>query len=202
MLRDPIAGPLPREIALTSRQPNQDAPTAALRDAQDRFIAIWGQMGSSWGIPRTMAEVHALLYIAGRPLNTDEVMQRLNISRGNASMTLRALVDWGVITRIHHRGDRKEYFQAEQDVWKLFRTVIRERKKREFDPLLEALYQCRDLTQTRGGRRIGPDAVEPHNQRLDNLIGFIRTVDAISQRFISPSGKGLELAAKLLARAS
>jgi DNA-binding transcriptional regulator GbsR (MarR family) len=175
-----------------------------LREVRQRFVAIWGQMASSWGIPRTMAEVHALLYITGRPLNTDEVIEGLGISRGNASMTLRALVDWGVVSREHVRGDRKEYFVAEQDVWKLFRTVLRERKKREIDPLLDALQSCRDMTADalEDGRLEAAAAVDAHGRRLDQLIEFIHLVDAISQRFISPSGQGLQKAAKLLARAS
>src|SRR5690242_11423138 len=94
--------------------------------AQDEFVAAWGKMGAAWGISRTMAEVHALLYITGRPMNTDEVMERLQISRGNASMSVRALVDWGVVERTHKRGDRKEYFLAEQDVWTMFRAILRE----------------------------------------------------------------------------
>src|SRR5215471_8289396 len=81
-----------------------------LRNAQDTFIRRWGEMGQTWGINRTMAEIHALLYITAQPLCTDDVMERLNISRGNASMSLRALCDWGVIRRLHKRGERREYF--------------------------------------------------------------------------------------------
>ena len=172
-----------------------------LAEARDHFIAVWGQMGSSWGIRRTMAEVHALLYITGRPLNTDDVMDDLGISRGNASTALRSLVDWGIVYREHRRGDRKEYFTAEQDVWKLFRTIIRERKKREIDPLLEALHACRELT-TPAPVDSDPAAVQSHNERLDRLVEFVHLIDSISQRFISPAGQGLEVAAKLLARAS
>lgn len=101
-------------------------------------------MGSSWGIPRTMAEVHALLYIVGEPLNTDQIMARLSISRGSASMSLKSLHDWGLIARAHRRGDRKEYFRAEQDVWQVFRIITRERKRREIDPVLMALHECRE----------------------------------------------------------
>ncbi|MCI0362808.1 MAG: hypothetical protein L0219_02935 [Phycisphaerales bacterium] len=184
-----------------------------LREARDRFIALWGQMASNWGIPRTMAEVHAVLFIAGEPMNTDDVMEGLGISRGNASMTLRALQEWGIVSRVHLRGDRKEYFQAEQDIWKLFRTILRERKKREIDPLLEALRACRNLTSTgsggsggaggAGSRRIGPGraSVEAHNARIDSMLAFVEMIDSISQRLIA-SGKGLQLAAKLLAKAS
>jgi DNA-binding transcriptional regulator GbsR (MarR family) len=175
-----------------------------LREARDRFITLWGQMGTYWGIPRTMAQVHALLFITGRPMCTDDVIEGLTISRGNASMTLRALVDWGIVSRVHRRGDRKEYFQAEQDVWKMFRTILEQRKKREIDPLLEALEACRQSTGSRRGRKLDPGAAEAeaHNERIDELIGFMRIVDSISQRFSSPGGKGLELAAKLLDRAS
>lgn len=180
----------------------------ALREARERFIALWGQMASSWGIPRSMAEVHALLYIAGTPMNTDEVMHDLGISRGSASMTLRALVEWGIVSRTHLRGDRKEYFKAEQDVWKLFRTILRERKKREIDPLLNALHECRDLTAKRRAasprRKVDPAAaaIEAHNARLDSMLQFVRMIDALSEQVInSPDGR-LKLAAKLLGAAS
>ena len=173
-----------------------------LDEAQERFVALWGRMGSNWGIPRTMAQVHALLFIVGDPLNTDEVMSRLDISRGNASMTLRRLVEWELVTRVHRKGDRKEYFQAQQDVWELFRTIIAQRKKREIDPLLEAIEGCRPASSTT--RKVDADAamVQAHNARLDELVSFIRIVDSISERFLGPRGKGLELAAKLLDRAS
>jgi DNA-binding transcriptional regulator GbsR (MarR family) len=191
----------PRESSSSSSATQQ-----TLREARERFIALWGQMASNWGIPRTMAEVHGLLFINNKPMNTDEVMQTLGISRGNASMTLRALQEWGIISRAHIRGDRKEYFQAEQDVWKLFRTILRERKKREIDPLLEALRACRDLTSEQSStssRKIGPEAatVQAHNERLDSMLDFIEMIDNISQRLIA-SGKGLELAAKILSKAS
>ena len=176
----------------------------ALREAQDRFIAVWGQMGSAWGISRTMAEVHALLFISGQPLCTDEVMERLQISRGNASMSLRALQDWGIVVRAHKRGDRKEYYTAEQEVWALFRAIVRERIKREVDPLLASLYEIRDLTAG-----IAPDAgpatemkalTSAHNKRLDEMLDFFRTVESLSQRFVSPAGRGLQIAASLLRR--
>jgi DNA-binding transcriptional regulator GbsR (MarR family) len=189
-----------REQKASRTTPSPDA----LREARERFVALWGQMGSNWGIPRTMAQVHALLFITSEPMNTDEVMDGLGISRGNASMTLRALVDWGIVHRVHRRGDRKEYYVAERDVWKMFRTILAERKKREIDPLLEALEACRERTDTQGERKLDPDAatVQAHNERLDELIVFMHMVDSISSRFISPTGEGLHVAAKLLDRAS
>ncbi len=187
-------------------QPSESSTQQTLRESRERFIALWGQMASNWGIPRTMAEVHGLLFIINQPMNTDDVMETLGISRGNASMTLRSLQEWGIISRVHIRGDRKEYFQAEQDVWKLFRTILRERKKREIDPMLEALRDCRNLTSTQspaGSRKIGPEAVsvQSHNERLDSMLAFIEMIDNISQRLVA-SGKGLQLAVKILSKAS
>lgn len=195
----PASGSVPSTVSAS-------APIdARIKAARERFVALWGQMASSWGIPRSMAEVHALLLVAGAPMNTDDLMEALHISRGSASMTLRALQEWGVVSRVHIRGDRKEYFQAEQDIWKLFRTILRERKKREIDPLLEALRECRELTsRTPAGasRKIGAvRAIDEHNRRLDSMLEFITMIDALSERLIA-SGKGLQLAAKILAKAS
>ena len=187
-----------------------------LRSAQDRFVQAWGQMGPSWGISRTMAEVHALLYIGGQPLNTDDVMERLRISRGNASMSLRALVDWGIVSRIHRRGDRKEYFEAEQDAWALARAIIRERLRREILPMLATLYEIRDSTADAASPKraagvaasIGPDGnqiptadeLAAHNQRLDRLVRLVQTIDRLAERFVGSEGKGLRAAASILAR--
>lgn len=185
---------------MPAADPASIATLQTLAAAQDRFIATWGQMGSAWGISRTMAEVHALLYIAGAPLNTDDVMDRLQISRGNASMSLRALVEWGLVARIHKRGDRKEYFQAEADVWTMFRTIVRERMKREMEPVLASLYEIRDMTgEARLDTTVAP-AIEAHNERLDAMVDTIETIDKLSQRFVSPSGVGLKLAASALSK--
>ncbi len=177
---------------------------AALVEAQDRFVSAWGQMAGAWGISRTMAEVHALLYITGQPLCTDDVMERLAISRGNASMSLRGLLDWGIIERAHKRGDRKEYFEAQQDVWAMFRAIVRERIKREIDPLIASLYEISDLTTearaARGGDGDERARLEEHHKRLDTLLEFFSTVEHFSRQFVSPAGRGLQLAASLLAK--
>jgi HTH-type transcriptional regulator, glycine betaine synthesis regulator len=183
----------------------------AVRAAEDRFIATWGQMGAAWGISRTMAEVHALLYITAQPMNTDDIMERLQISRGNASMSLRSLLDWGIVLRTHKRGDRKEYFQADTDVWSMFRAIVRERMKREVDPLLASLHEIRDLTapgtdkaaEKRALAALPADeraALQEHHARLDAMIGFFQTVDGMSRQFVSPAGRGLQAAATVLAR--
>lgn len=183
-----------------------------LTGAQERFIQTWGQMGPSWGISRTMAEVHALLYISGQPMNTDEVMERLSISRGNASMSLRALVEWSLVTRVHKRGDRKEYFEADRDAWSMARTIIRERLRREILPLLTTLYDIREETGERSADAAGTsgpaspahtETVAEHNRRLDALVELIQTIDKLGERFVGSEGKGgggLRLAATVLSK--
>lgn len=181
--------------------------TANMRDAQDRFVAVWGRMAGAWGISRTMAEVHALLYVTAEELCTDDIMERLDISRGNASMSLRGLMDWGIVSRAHRRGDRKEYFRAEQDVWSLFRAIVRERLAREVDPLLASLYEIRDLTPADARRaKTSPTtdeerrAVAAHNKRIDEMLDFFKQVERFGQLFVSPAGRGLQQAASLLSR--
>ncbi len=173
--------------------------SAPIREAEDRFVSMWGQMAGAWGISRTMAEVHALLYITAQSLCTDDIMSRLDISRGNASMSLRALLEWGIVERAHRRGDRKEYFQSESDVWAMFRAIVRERIKREVDPLLASLHEIRDSTRP---HRLLPPANEAEsaaiNQRLDAMVEFFQTVEKLGHRFVSPPGRGLRLAASLL----
>src|SRR5436309_14800872 len=146
-------------------------PTAAqqqLRTVQDLFIRRWGEMGQTWGINRTMAEIHALLYIVGQPCCTDDVMERLNISRGNASMSLRALCDWGIIRRQHRRGERREYFESLTDVWEMFSIIAAERKRREMDPVLETIRQCRQmLPESALGKSAAKQwPLQPTHQRL------------------------------------
>jgi len=184
------------EGAVRLRDPERDA----ILLAQDRFIEAFGRMAGAWGISRTMAEVQALLYITGGPMCTDDVMERLQISRGNASMSLRALMDWGVVVRTHKRGDRKEYFQAESDVWAMFRAIVRERTTREVDPLLADMHEIRDLTgvERAGARRTRSPEITEHNKRLDAMLDFFQTLERVAHRFVSPAGTGLRLAASLL----
>ena len=180
--------------AVSTIEPAADA-ASSLRAAQDHFVALWSRMGGNWGIPRAVAETHALLFIVGEPLNTDDVMDRLRISRGGASTALRSLEDWGLLCRVHIPGDRKEYFQAEQDVWKVFRVILRERKKREVDPVLESLRACRALTNEKEA-----DAVDhaDHNRRVDGMLQFMEMIDAVAQHLDQPDGLDLEQAAGLL----
>ncbi|HRH51094.1 MAG TPA: transcriptional regulator [Panacibacter sp.] len=116
-----------------------------LNEAKQQFTQSWGILGSQWGINRTMAQVHALLLIASAPLSTDNIMEELSISRGNANMNVRELMNWGLVDKVIVQGDRKEYFSAEKDIWKVATKIMYQRKKRELDPMLKVLNQLSDI---------------------------------------------------------
>ena len=174
-----------------------------LFEVQDTFIRRWGEMGATWGINRTMAEIHALLYITGQPLCTDDVMERLNISRGNASMSLRALCDWGIIRRLHRRGERREYFESLTDVWEMFSMIAAERKRREMDPVLETIKQCRQLLDEKQlGKAAAKQAdVEVTRQRLAGMEEFVEVTNKIFAQFISNAKSGLTRVVRVLLKA-
>nr|WP_315032567.1 helix-turn-helix domain-containing protein [uncultured Chryseobacterium sp.] len=116
-----------------------------LSEAKEKYIQTWGTFATNWGINRTMAQVHALLLASDKPLSTDEVMEQLEISRGNANMNLRALIDWGIVKKEFVKGDRKEYFVAEKDVWYLFKQITKERRKREIEPVISFLEELKNI---------------------------------------------------------
>ena len=116
-----------------------------LTDAKQQFISSWGAFGTHWGINRTMAQIHALLLISPDPLTQDDIMEELNISRGNTNMNIRELINWGLVDRVILPGERKEFFTAEKDIWKVVKQIVKERKKRELDPMLKLLDQLEDV---------------------------------------------------------
>lgn len=132
---------------------------------------------------------------------TDEVMERLQISRGNVSTTLRQLAEWGIVTRTRQRGDRKDYYEAEQDVWTLLSLIVRARKRRELEPLLAALADAKALTPTvdSAATREEKKATKDHLKRLDSMDDALKRLDRLSDRFIGRGGKGLDVAVRLLA---
>ena len=181
-------------------------PTAAeqqLRVAQDLFIRRWGEMGQTWGINRTMAEIHALLYICAVPLCTDDVMERLNISRGNASMSLRALCDWGIIRRMHKRGERREYFESLTDVWEMFSIIAAERKRREMDPVLETIKQCQQMLGEGALGKAGAqqEGIAATRQRLEGMEEFMEVTNRIFAQFVTGAKSGLNRVARVLLKA-
>ncbi len=144
-----------------------------LQEARDRFVEAWGTFGSAWGIPRSMAQVHAVLIVSPAPLSTEDVMERLNISRGNGNMNLRALIDWGLVRKVLRPGERKEYFEAEKDVWKMATLIARERKKRELEPLIRLLDELSHVegqtTEVKAFRKMTTD-LHDVTGRLDTLL--------------------------------
>lgn len=116
-----------------------------ITEAKQQFISSWGAFGTHWGINRTMAQIHALLLVNPDPLTQDDIMEELNISRGNTNMNIRELIDWGLVERVLLPGERKEYFSAEKDIWKVVRQIVKERKKRELEPMLRLLDQLEDV---------------------------------------------------------
>jgi DNA-binding transcriptional regulator GbsR (MarR family) len=150
--------------------PTQDA--AVLRQARDEFVTQWGAIGSCWGVNRTMAQIHALLLTAPGPLTTDQVMEELRISRGNANGNLRDLAGWGLIRGVIRKGDRKEYFEAEKDVWKIMCIVARERKRREIEPARAVLQACAGKTK---GLKL-PEA-KAFNRQIEDLSELLALFD-------------------------
>jgi DNA-binding transcriptional regulator GbsR (MarR family) len=116
-----------------------------LTEAKQQFISSWGAFGTHWGINRTMAQIHAFLLISAEPLTQDDIMEELNISRGNTNMNIRELINWGLVERVIVPGERKEFFIAEKDIWKVVRQIVKERKKRELDPMLKLLDQLEEV---------------------------------------------------------
>ena len=112
-------------------------------EARNQMIQTWGQLSSQWGINRTMGQIHALLMISPEALTSDQIIAELGISRGNVSMNLRSLMEWGVVHKVYVPGDRKEYYTSEKDAWKMALQIARERKRRELDPMIQSLQHIR-----------------------------------------------------------
>jgi DNA-binding transcriptional regulator GbsR (MarR family) len=173
-------------------------PIEAVAAARDEFISQWGAIGGAWGINRTMAQVHALLITSENALTTDEVMAALKISRGNAHQNLRELTGWGLVRNVIRKGERKEYYEAEKDVWRMCCIVVRERKRREIEPALRALRGCEEQTcSLRGAQAVA------FNRQIKSLLELLSQMDAIMDRVSqSKQSKMMPLLLKLLGKRS
>lgn len=154
------------------KAPSADQKT--LREARDEFVSQWGSIGTAWGINRTMAQIHALLMTAPDHSSTDEVMEELHISRGNAHSNLRELVSWGLVRSVFKKGERKEYFEAEKTVWKIFCIILRERRRRELRPAMTVLAQCAERTQALKGTE-----ATAFNEQIKALSDFLALTDNV-----------------------
>src|SRR6516225_6148243 len=122
-----------------------------LTPVQQKFILHWGEMGTRWGINRTVAQTHALLFISPKPLNADDIVETLGVARSNVSTSLKELQGWGIVKMVHILGDKRDHFESMKDVWELFRVVLNERKRREIDPTLVVLRECIAEAEKEGG---------------------------------------------------
>src|SRR5437868_13165424 len=169
-----------------------------LEEVEDRFVDLWDTMSSLWGVNPTMARIHGLLFITGAALSMDDIMARLAISRGNVSMNLSKLVEWGLVHRVYRRGDRRDYYESLSDVWEMFTLVATQRKRREVDPILNTLRQCKERLAPEA---LGSDADQPQAQdrrrRVNDLLAILSLIDSLAQRFFE-SQRGLRAAVDLL----
>jgi DNA-binding transcriptional regulator GbsR (MarR family) len=151
------------------------------QEAFDQFIEFWGSMGVLWGINRSMARIHAFILLSNDPVDLDAVAQQLNISRGNASMCLKELRNWGVIHRVHISGDRRDFYVPEADAWKMFFRIALERKKREFDPTLHALRHLLSEANTEKTPKV--------HQRLTEMENILSSAERIMKKFLADESK-------------
>lgn len=164
-----------------------------LAELRENFVAHWGVMGTQWGINRTMAQIHALLITSLEPMSTDEVMEALQISRGNAHSNLKELSNWGLLQIVTKKGDRKEYFEAEKGVWEMFRRICAERKRREIDPVLKVLQDCAEASE--GMTSAEGVAFREMTKELEEFVSFgAKMTDRVASM---PHGKAMQMAFRL-----
>lgn len=143
-----------------------------LKEAQEEFIQLWGNFGTQWGINKTMAQVHALLLTSDEVLSTDDVMEALSISRGGANINLRELMVWNLIYKVSKPGDRKEFFQAEKDIWEVAKRITRERKRREIEPLMMHLKRLKEVEG---------DKTESFTTLISDIERMVGRLDTVSE---------------------
>lgn len=147
-----------------------------LEDAKLQFIQNWGVLGTQWGINRTMAQIHALLLVSSDPLSADDIMNSLQISRGNTNMNVRDLIDWGIVEKILKPGERKEFFVADKDIWRVAMRIIKERKRREVEPILEAIDKLKEIDGAK------------NDKETKNFIEVMNDI----QKFANQASKGVD----------
>ena len=159
-------------LSVETVRPDIAKETVKLTPAAQKFVLHWGEMGQAWGINRTMAQVHALLFVAPESLDAGEISELLGVSRSNVSTSIRELITWGVVRRVHIIGDRRDRFEALKDVMETFRVIMAERKRREMDPTIALLEHCvREASQ-------GDPSEEYTREQLEKMLEFTRMVTA------------------------
>ena len=154
-----------------------------LTPVAQKFILHWGEMGTKWGINRTVAQVHALLFISPKPVPADEIAETLAVARSNVSTSLRELQGWGIVRVVHVLGDRRDHFETSKDVWEIFRTVSEERKRREIDPTLRVLGECVDELKAT------PPSDTYTRERLESMLDFLTIMTGLFEEVLRmPAG--------------
>jgi len=138
-----------------------------LSESETSFVLQWGEMGSKWGINRTVAQIHALLMISEEPLHAEEITETLSVSRSNVSNGLRELQQWNLVNTVQKMGDRRDYFETHEDLWEMFRIIMAERKRREIDPLMDNLQDCVDTAEQE-------EVPEYTRERMASILSFLR----------------------------
>ena len=154
-----------------------------LTSIEQKFVLHWGEMGTRWGINRTVAQVHALLFLSPKPLTAEEISETLSAARSNVSTSLRELQGWGIVHIVHILGDRKDHFESVKDVWEIFRIVAGERKRREIDPTLRALQEC--VAELKSS----PDGGGYTRKRLGEMLEFLASTSGLFEEVLQmPTG--------------
>ena len=153
----------------------------AYNEALDQFVKLWGDMASAWGINKTMSQIHALLYAESNPLDTDSIMDKLDISRGNANMNLHRLLEWELIHKTHKPNDRKDYYSAETDVWKIVSTIIKERQQREIAPIRVELKECIKTLEAGG---LNDEESRAFKERIENYNEFLEMFERFTDALL------------------
>jgi DNA-binding transcriptional regulator GbsR (MarR family) len=161
-------------MSSTNRTPNH-------QQALDQFVLYWGEMASSWGINKTMAQIHALLYAEQEPMDTDTIMQELDISRGNANMNLRKLHEWGLVHKINKEGERREFFTAEKDVWNMAARIIQQRQRMEITPIKENLKECLNTVDADDA---GSKTEAEFRQRIQSFVSFLELFEDFTRAIL------------------
>lgn len=149
--------------------------------ALEQFVLLWGEMASAWGINKTMAQIHALLYAEAKPLDTDAIMQQLDISRGNANMNLRNLLQWQLVHKVHFKGQRKDFYTAEKDVWNIVSTIISERQQREVAPIRKNLNETLALFDDKD---VLSDEEKAFQKRIENFTEFLEMFERFTEALL------------------
>jgi DNA-binding transcriptional regulator GbsR (MarR family) len=153
-------------------------PHTGLTPVAQKFILHWGEMGTKWGINRTVAQVHALLFLAPKPVPADEISETLSVARSNVSTSLRELQAWGIVRVVHVLGDRRDHFESVKDVWEIFRIVSEERKRREIDPTLRVLNECVQELKS------SPQGDAYTRERLESMLEFLVIMNGLFEEVL------------------